>query len=81
MPIIFGAIPGIMAEFSSSMPIIALNISIIIVNWQNTIHPLICFIYVRALRTALSQILKSMASVVNINWKKIAATKVFILDN
>lgn len=70
MPIVFGSIPNIMTELSSTMPTIALNISMSVSNWQNTMHPLVCFVYVKALRVAFRRMLKSIVPLVNTDWKK-----------
>lgn len=70
MPIVFGSIPNIISEFSSAMSATALNIAVIAAAWENTVHPLICFIYVKALRVAFWQMLKSLLPFLNTDWKK-----------
>lgn len=42
-----------------------INIATMINFWESTLHPLICFIYIRPLRIALCDTLKSLHSMLN----------------
>lgn len=66
LPIIFGVIPYIITEAAILFKISilgALSITSAIGVWQNALHPLICFIYIRSLRSALCGILKPINAV------------------
>lgn len=42
------------------------NVAAMMTAWQSTVHPVISFIYIRSLRIALCDIMKSMISMLNL---------------